>query len=295
MVSKIVRIYTDGSCSPNPGPGGWAAVLLFEGQDKSIELQGAAKSSTNNRMELTAALKALESLEEQSLVEIYTDSTYLQKGITQWLTGWQRNGWSTIDGNPVKNRDLWQSLSNLLQLHNVTWSWVKGHYNDTWNIRADELAMQARKQNQASYDYYRDGVKLFPGVTWKNTTGTGAWCVILNYNEHFKVIGETLSETTANRLYLIAIIEGVKALKRPLPVHIYTKSGYLRDGLGTWIEGWQKRGWVTRQGTEISNREQWQELCKLRKHFDIQVVPIDPDSPPCQMQEAKEIAREFEI
>lgn len=292
---KTVRIYTDGSCSPNPGPGGWAAILLFADQEKIVELQGAEKSSTNNRMELTAALKGLESLNEQCAVEIFTDSTYVQKGITQWLSGWQKNGWTTVDGSPVKNKDLWEFVNTLLQQHTVTWNWVRGHGDNVWNNRADELAMLARKKNFIRYDYDPDGVKIYPGVTWKNRVGSGTWCIILNYRDHFKVMGGSVAGTTANRLYLIAVIEALNALKRALPVYIFTKSGYLRDGLNTWMSGWQDRGWVTREGAEISNREQWQELCRLRRHIDLHVVPIDPETPPCEMLIAKEIAREFEV
>src|SRR5215470_9803798 len=133
-----VVIYTDGACSGNPGPGGWGAVMRWQGQGK--ELRGGDPQTTNNRMELTAAIKALEALKRPSTVSLYTDSTYLLNGITKWLPGWQRNGWRTAGRKPVKNVDLWQRLAAAMDPHQVTWRWVKGHHGDPGNERADELA-----------------------------------------------------------------------------------------------------------------------------------------------------------
>jgi ribonuclease HI len=131
-------IYTDGACSGNPGPGGWGAVLRYGDVEK--ELHGSDPSTTNNRMELMAAIQALESLNRPVKVELYTDSKYLLDGITKWVTGWQRNGWMTSAKQPVKNVDLWQRLVKALAPHQVTWFWVKGHNGDPGNERADELA-----------------------------------------------------------------------------------------------------------------------------------------------------------
>jgi ribonuclease HI len=131
-------IYTDGACSGNPGPGGWGAVLRYGGHLK--EMHGGEKATTNNRMELMAAIRALESLSRPSTVELYTDSKYVLDGITKWLPGWERNGWKTSAKQPVKNVDLWQRLVAAKQPHKVTWHWVKGHNGDPGNERADELA-----------------------------------------------------------------------------------------------------------------------------------------------------------
>ena len=135
-----VTIFTDGSCSGNPGPGGWAAILSASG--KSREMSGGEAHTTNNRMELTAAISALEALTRPSEVELHTDSQYLRNGISQWLKGWKRNGWKTADKKPVKNVDLWQRLDEATQRHHVDWRWVKGHAGDAMNERADELARQ---------------------------------------------------------------------------------------------------------------------------------------------------------
>jgi ribonuclease HI len=133
-----VDIWTDGGCSGNPGPGGWGTVLLANG--KTRELSGGEADTTNNRMELTAAIMGLEVLTRPCLVELHTDSQYLKNGITTWMHGWKRNGWRTADKKPVKNIDLWQRLDEAIKSHQITWTWVKGHAGDPMNERCDELA-----------------------------------------------------------------------------------------------------------------------------------------------------------
>jgi ribonuclease HI len=136
-----VEIFTDGGCRGNPGPGGWGAVLRWNGHHK--ELSGADPQTTNNRMEMMAAIMALEALKGPARVDLYTDSQYLQRGITEWLAGWKRRGWKTADKKPVKNVDLWQRLEAALERHEVRWHWVKGHADNALNERADELARTA--------------------------------------------------------------------------------------------------------------------------------------------------------
>ncbi|WP_346899762.1 ribonuclease HI [uncultured Roseibium sp.] len=133
-----VTIYTDGACSGNPGPGGWGAILRFGEHEK--ELSGGAAETTNNRMELTAAIEALNALKRPCAVDLYTDSTYVRSGITEWLEGWKRKNWRTAAKKPVKNADLWQALDEARQRHDVSWHWVKGHAGHPENERADELA-----------------------------------------------------------------------------------------------------------------------------------------------------------
>ena len=137
-MSARVAIWTDGACSGNPGPGGWGALLKFNGTVK--ELSGGEAMTTNNRMELTAAIRALEALTRSCAVDLYTDSQYVRGGITQWMKGWKRNGWKTADRKPVKNQELWEELDALIARHDVAWHWVKGHAGDVDNERADELA-----------------------------------------------------------------------------------------------------------------------------------------------------------
>jgi len=136
-----VTIYTDGACSGNPGPGGWGAILSWN--DHQRELKGGEPHTTNNRMELTAAISALEALKRPCTVALHTDSEYLRNGITSWINGWKRNGWRTADKKPVKNVDLWQRLDAAIARHQVSWHWVKGHAGHDMNERADQLAREA--------------------------------------------------------------------------------------------------------------------------------------------------------
>jgi ribonuclease HI len=139
--SQRVTIYTDGACSGNPGPGGWGAVLTFGKHAK--ELKGGEAMTTNNRMELMAAISALEALKFPCVVDLHTDSKYLQDGISKWIHGWKKNGWKTTDKKPVKNVDQWLRLDEALKHHQVKWHWVKGHAGHTMNERADQLARDA--------------------------------------------------------------------------------------------------------------------------------------------------------
>ena len=139
-MSDVVTIWTDGACSGNPGPGGWGAILRAGAHEK--ELSGGDPATTNNRMELTAAIKALTALTRSSEVDIYTDSQYVRGGVTGWIVGWKRNGWRTADKKPVKNIELWQQLDGAAAEHRIRWHWVKGHAGHPENERADELARQ---------------------------------------------------------------------------------------------------------------------------------------------------------
>jgi len=136
--AEVVRIYTDGACKGNPGPGGWGAILQMDGEEK--ELFGGERQTTNNRMELTAVIRALDALKRPCRIEVYTDSQYVQKGISEWLPDWKRRGWRTADKKPVKNVDLWRELDRLAGLHRIAWHWVKGHAGHPENERADALA-----------------------------------------------------------------------------------------------------------------------------------------------------------
>ena len=138
---STVEIYTDGACRGNPGPGGWAALLSVAGREK--EIAGAEALTTNNRMELTAVIRALESLRRPVSARIFTDSQYVRRGITEWVTAWKARGWLTADRKPVKNQDLWQRLEELAAAHRIEWRWVPGHAGVPGNERVDRLANQA--------------------------------------------------------------------------------------------------------------------------------------------------------
>ncbi len=135
---ESVEIYTDGACSGNPGPGGWGAILRFKGVEK--ELKGGEILTTNNRMEMMAVLVALNTLSRPCAIDLYTDSQYVMKGVTEWLRGWKARGWKTADKKPVKNEDLWRALDEATARHRIAWHWVKGHAGHVENERADQLA-----------------------------------------------------------------------------------------------------------------------------------------------------------
>ena len=157
MSEAEVEIFTDGACSGNPGPGGWGAILRLkkaEGGNRERELSGGDPATTNNRMELMAAISALEALKKPCVVDLTTDSQYVRQGITGWIHGWKRNGWRTADKKPVKNVELWQRLDAALKQHEVRWHWVKGHAGHPENERADQLArdgiVKARLQQRVA-------------------------------------------------------------------------------------------------------------------------------------------------
>ena len=154
--SEIVEIFTDGACSGNPGPGGWGAILRIG--DKVRELCGGEADTTNNRMEMMGVIEALQALKRPVTAKVYTDSQYVQKGISEWIHGWKRRGWQTADKKPVKNVDLWKRLDALREGHQLEWYWVRGHAGHVENERADVLARQGLEQ--ARHGAARDGVGL---------------------------------------------------------------------------------------------------------------------------------------
>ena len=157
-MSESVTIHTDGACSGNPGPGGWGAVLQHGSSVR--ELKGGAPLTTNNQMELTAAIEALTALKRPCTVELHTDSNYVKDGLTSWIHGWKKNGWKTAAKKPVKNVELWQALDAAVQQHTINWHWVKGHNGDAMNERADQLA----NEGMAPFKKKRKPAGLMPPV-----------------------------------------------------------------------------------------------------------------------------------
>ena len=146
MTKSAITIYTDGACSPNPGIGGWGAILISNEHNLRTELSGSEEYSTNNRMEITAVIKAFEVLKKSCKVDLFTDSTYVKNAFDKnWIKNWQKNGWKSKGKKPIANKDLWLRLLEVSQNHEVSWHWVKGHSSNTENNRCDELAVQARK------------------------------------------------------------------------------------------------------------------------------------------------------
>jgi len=164
---RKVVVHTDGGCQGNPGPGAWACVLVHGSQ--KLELVGGELATTNNRMELSAAIHALRALNQRCRVELHTDSEYLRKGITEWIHGWKRKGWVTTTKEPVKNRDLWQQLDSLAGAQEITWHWLKGHAGHRWNERCDELA--AKKMDELRRGHSRE--ELRKALADFRATGSG--------------------------------------------------------------------------------------------------------------------------
>jgi len=292
MSSKLPRvtIYTDGGCRPNPGPGGWGAVLLFA-DDTTRELSGGEAAATNNRMEIRAAIEALDALEGPHLVELYTDSTYLRSGITKWLPKWQADGWRTSSKAAVKNRDLWEELAAALEEHQVSWHWTKGHAGDRWNERADQLASAAMPRPPLPVDD-KGAVHLFAAVAYSGKKKAGSWAVLLLFGENEKHLSGREAGTSANRMHLMAAVSGLDELSRPVRVHLYTASDYLKDGATAWVAGWKSRGWKTRDGKPVSHQDLWQRLDALTGRHRVEWHVIEGKMPPEEMEHAKHLARE---
>ena len=202
-------------------------MLLFA-DDTTRELSGGEAEATNNRMEIRAAIKALDALEGPHQVELYTDSTYLRSGITKWLPKWQADGWRTSNKAAVKNRDLWEELAAALEEHQVSWHWTKGHAGDRWNERADQLASAAMPRPPLPVDD-PGAVHLFAAVAYSGKKKAGSWAVLLLFGENEKSLSGREAGTSANRMHLMAAVSGLEELSRPVRVHLYTASDYLKD------------------------------------------------------------------
>ncbi|HEY0510674.1 MAG TPA: ribonuclease HI [Thermoanaerobaculia bacterium] len=270
VVSPEITVYTDGGADPNPGAGGWAAILIDKASGKVGEISGGEPGATNNRMELTAAIRALESLKRPCRVHLFTDSLYLRKGITEWLPGWITRGWRRKTGE-LQNEDLWRRLAGLIQEHDVRWDWIKGHAGNRWNERADELAtLEIRKQRAG-----RGAAAPAPGAPPEaevflrvSCAGRrGGWASLVRRvspggNGEEAVLSGGLAATTANQLDLLGAIAALESLPPGISVAVHTGSDYLRNGATRWIDGWKKRGWKTQEGQPVLNRELWERLEK---------------------------------
>ncbi|HVR97545.1 MAG TPA: ribonuclease HI [Thermoanaerobaculia bacterium] len=260
-----VTVYTDGGADPNPGPGGWGIVLLAAG-GKTKELHGGEPHTTNNRMELTAAIRALETLKQRCRVYLFTDSQYLRKGVTQWLPGWIARGWRRKDGE-LQNEDLWRRLADLVLEHDVEWSWVKGHAGNRWNERADQLATLAVRDQRAARGASPSAkapaaappdADIFLRISCAK--GKGGWAALVRQAGEERVLSGAVSGTTPNQLDLIAAAQVLDQLPEGITVAVHTGSDYLRNGASGWLEGWKRRGWKTQEGSPVSNRDLWERL-----------------------------------
>jgi ribonuclease HI len=295
-----VTIYTDGGADPNPGPGGWGVVLVHPPSGKLRELRGGEPQTTNNRMELTAAIRALEALRQPSRVELHTDSQYLRQGVTEWLPGWIARGWRRKDGE-LRNEDLWRRLAAEAARHEVNWHWVRGHAGDRYNERADQLASEAIREQRAALAAARAAGRLAPVGAGKATRppeldvylrvsatprGSG-WAALIRpagtprgaqepagapqtakAPEAQEVPGERMlsgglppgAAATSNALDLAAAAVTLEALPEGAAAAVHTVSDYLRHGASRWLPSWRQRGWKTKEGSPVLNRALWERL-----------------------------------
>ncbi len=285
-----VIIYSDGGCRPNPGPGGWGAVMLFPGRPP-VELSGHEDDTTNNRMELTAALEALRALDRPHDVRIVTDSQYLKKGITQWLSGWRARGWKTASKASVKNRDLWEALDKELSRHKVSWEWTRGHTGHRWNERADELATEAMGRPELPLED-PEAVHLFVAVAHSGKRDVGTWAARLRWRDKEREATGTVPGASANQMHIVSAIRGLEMLRRPSTVHLYTVSSYLKDGATTWIRGWKARRWRTRDGDPVRHADLWRRLETLASRHQVTWHVVPESDAPEELKAVKAAARE---
>ncbi|MCA0452488.1 MAG: ribonuclease HI [Chloroflexi bacterium] len=276
MAKPQVTIYSDGGAKPNPGAGGWAALIIENGQID--EISGREPNTTNNRMELMAAIMALQALEEASEIDFHTDSQYLKNGITQWMSGWVRNGWLTANKQPVQNQDLWETLHEALEDHTIKWHWVKGHATSKYNNRVDELATAAREQFEAApmsapapKANAKADVKLYVYSTMDYTAKMGGWGVTVETPDGVKVYAGSEANSSDNQMVLVGCARVLEELAHsPQPMVVYSDSEYLTNGMSKWLAGWVKRGWKTAAGEPVKNQVLWKRLQTATQGFNIQ-------------------------
>jgi ribonuclease HI len=265
-----VTIYSDGGADPNPGIGGWAAILLYDGHEKV--LTGNSEHSTNNRMELTAAIAALQALKRPCQVQFYTDSEYLRRGITEWIDAWAERNWVHKGGKPVSNADLWRTLWPLTKEHQITWHWVRGHSGDQFNERVDELARAARMAITPEAQVSANAPRLYLRASCRGNPGPGGWGVVLEEDDDTVQVSGSQPETTNNRMELRAAVEGLSLLPPGSMLQAFTTSDYLYQGATRWIHGWRQREWRKRDGKPVANSDLWQELDSLMRERQVRWI-----------------------
>ncbi|GAB4271202.1 MAG: hypothetical protein Kow0080_16370 [Candidatus Promineifilaceae bacterium] len=289
---KVV-IYSDGGADPNPGIGGWAAILQYGGHEKV--LTGNSPRATNNQMELQAAIAALEALKRPCQVEFHTDSQYLRKGITEWIDKWAQKGWKRKDGKAVQNADLWHKLWSLVKKHEINWHWVKGHAGDPLNERVDKLATQARLAITPKVEIDENAAKLYLRASCKGNPGPGGWGVVLEEADGTEQKSGSVPSTTNNRMEIMAAIEGLLMLPPGSTVQIFTMSDYLFQGATKWILGWRKRSWLKKEGQPVANADLWQALDQLLMQYQVRWINAKGTDLPGMREAGKLAAQAIEV
>lgn len=279
-----VIIYTDGACEPNPGPGGWAAILRFGAHEK--ELTGAETLTTNNRMELQAVISALNALKQPCAVQLHTDSQYVQHGVTEWLANWKAKGWKK-----VQNRDLWEALDSAQQRHTIEWHWVKGHGGDPMNERCDRLAVSMIPRSTLPLED-AEATHIFTGVSCLGAHGPGGWAVVLRMGTATQTLCGQEQETSANRLHLLSALKGLEAAPPEHLIHIYTPSDYVAHGITQWARRWAAQRWKTKDGQPVKHADLWRTLVAQSGVREVQWHCLKDILHPPESQQAEEIARQ---
>lgn len=254
-----VTIYTDGGADPNPGIGGWAAILRSGDHEKI--LTGNDPQTTNNAMELTAAISALQALKTACDVTLYTDSEYLRLGVME-RTARLKQQRSECSTGPIPNKELWQELMKLVQIHQIQWHWVKGHSDNEFNNRCDELARKVRLEITPRWN--ADVSQTLPTAYLRSSClvnpGPGRWGVIFEFEGTRQELSGYDPKTTNNRMELEAALAVFSLLPPHAPVQIYTMSSYLYQGATQWISNWRERRWIKQDGKPVVNAAEWQRL-----------------------------------
>ncbi len=290
-----VTIYTDGGSKPNPGPGGWGAILIQQGA-RDIELSGSDPDTTNNRMELTAAIEALRALDGPCNVTLYTDSQYVRNGITSWLAGWIRRGWRTASGKAPENEDLWHVLDAETRRHTIDWKWVRGHAGNVYNERVDQLATRARlgfspdEESLPRVDVpaappleaARFEVVLRIALVYKDNKPSGGWAAMIrdNVQDSASTYSGRLAAKSSNHLWLLAAHQALTHLPDGGPARAYTPDDYLYNGITQWILGWRKRNWRTKDGGAVKYRAEWEALAAEADRCGVTWVHENDHTPP---------------
>jgi ribonuclease HI len=283
-----VVICTDGACDPNPGPGGWAALLVSGERRKT--LTGAEPNTTNNRMELQAIIAALDALKMPCRVRLHTDSEYVQKGVTEHIARWKAKGWRTSDKKSVANRDLWEALDAAMQCHQIEWLWVKGHAGDPLNEEVDRLAVSMIPRPALPLDD-KEAAHIFTGVSCLGASGPGAWAVIVRTGEAVREFSGREAKTSANRLHLLAIVHGLDAVPAGASAHVYTPSDYAAQGAQQWMKTWARSGWRTKDGQPVKHGDVWRAILHAAEQRRVNWHCLKGEVRPSESERADEIAR----
>lgn len=249
-----IQIYTDGGADPNPGPGGWGVVLVHP--RKKRELSGGEAETTNNRMELTAAIEALKALRQPCQIDFYTDSQYLCKGASEWVHVWSENGWYDVNGDPVINEDLWRQLYELQKAHLITWHWVRGHAGNFYNERAHQLAAAAIPRPEEAPD--PNATRIYLRIAGPERKGQGAcgWAAAILRGDEMSHISGGHPNMSINGFSLYAVLQVLAFFDPDEKLQIFTNNAYLYNGITKWVDDWRSLGWAS---PEKFNAE-WQAL-----------------------------------